>query len=327
MTSFAADGVVLPAARTRITAAATAPDLSRWRRTLTWALGLIWLLDAGLQYQPYMFTTDFPNSVIKPVGAGSPFWVSSPTHWAGSFMAQHINPWNGLFATIQLVIAAGFFFRRTTKLALASSIMWAIAVWWLGEGLGGVLAGPVSPLMGLPGAVIIYALIAILVWPRDTGSRIDGSVAEASPLGRLWPRLLWLVLWAAFAFEALRPANRAPSALHDLVMNGETGEPSWVKAIDRSGASVLAHHGTEASFVLAALCALIAVSIFVPIATRSGIAIAVVISLLIWTFGENFGALATGKATDPNSGLPLALFALCYWPLYDKRRQTPRATP
>jgi len=30
--------------------------------------------------------------------------------------------------------------------------------------------------------------------------------------------------------------------------------------------------------------------------------------------GENFGAIFSGSATDPNSGLPLALLAVAYWP-------------
>ncbi len=35
---------------------------------------------------------------------------------------------------------------------------------------------------------------------------------------------------------------------------------------------------------------------------------------IIWVVGENFGAIFTGSATDPNSGLLLALLAFAYWP-------------
>ena len=59
----------LPLARRR---AAPPRRVAAWRRKLTIALGLLWLLDAALQLQPYMFTTDFPNQLIKPVGQGSP---------------------------------------------------------------------------------------------------------------------------------------------------------------------------------------------------------------------------------------------------------------
>lgn len=285
------------------------------RRKLTAALGLLWLVDAALQFQPYMFSLDFPNQQIKPVGAGSPQWVSSPAHWAGTLLAGHIIFWNTLFATTQLAIAVGIFFPKTRKQALALSVVWAVMVWWLGEGLGGVLAGPAAPLMGFPGAVIIYALIALLLWPRTPVDGECDSAASASPLGWLRPKLIWLLLWAAFTFETLRPANRSPSALHTMVAGMEAGEPTWIKSIDRAAAGILAHHGTEFSSILAILFAFIAVSVFIPAVTRIGLMTAVVLAGLIWVFGEDFGTLATGHATDPNSGPPLALFALCFWPL------------
>ena len=53
------------------------------------------------------------------------------------------------------------------RLALAASIAWSIGVWWFGEGFGGVLSGAASPLNGAPGAVILYALLAVLLWPAD----------------------------------------------------------------------------------------------------------------------------------------------------------------
>ena len=296
--------------------------LERWRQRLTWALATVWLLDAALQYQPYMFTRDFPNQVIRPVGAGSPAWVAAPTHWAGSLMAEHIVVWNALFATIQLAIAVGLFLRRTTRLALAASIVWAVSIWWLGEGLGGVLAGPVSALMGLPGAAIVYALIAALLWPRAASSTggPHRSVAESSPLGLVGARAVWVLLWAVFVFETLRPANRSPSALRGMVAGMEAGEPGWIKAIDRAGVSVLGDRGMQFSIVLAVLFAVIAVCVFIPRLTRPALIIAVVLAGLVWVFGENFGEIATGDATDPNSGPLLALFALCFWPMQVRRR-------
>ena len=39
----------------------------------------------------------------------------------------------------------GIAWRPTLRLALGASIMWALGVWWLGEGLGGVLSGAAGP--------------------------------------------------------------------------------------------------------------------------------------------------------------------------------------
>ena len=294
------------------------------RRVLTWALGLLWLLDAGLQYQPFMFTTAFPNETIKSAGAGSPAWISSPVTWSADLMAHHIVVWNGLFATVQLVIALGLFWPRTVKLALAASIGWAVMVWWLGEGLGGAFAGPVSPLMGLPGAVILYAVIALLVWPATSGAGREAgaggpaifgeSVATASPLRAIGSKLVWFVLWASFVFETLRPANRAPSALHDMITGMADGEPAWIKSTDTWGAR-LVDHGLAASIVLAAAFVAIAVGVYVRPATKPLLLLAIGLSLGMWVIAQDFGELATGEATDPNSGPLLILLALCFWPL------------
>ena len=297
----------------------TPTPVTVWRRGLTWALGLVWLVDAGLQFQPYMFTKAFPDEAIKPAGDGSPGWISAPVTWSADLMAHHIVIWNSLFATVQLLIALALFHPRTVKVGLAASIGWAVLVWWLGEGLGGVLAGPVSPLMGFPGAVILYALIAVLLWPRTNAS--DSSIAAAGPLGTVGSKLVWLALWALAGFETLRPADRAPSALHDMITGMADGEPAWVKSIDTWGAG-LVDRGLAASIVLAAVFTAVAVSVYLPPLTRPVLVLAIVLSLAMWVVAQDFGELATGNATDPNSGPLLALLALCYWP----RNSRPAAT-
>ena len=245
--------------------------LASWRRGLTWALGLLWLLDAGLQYQPYMFTKAFPNETLKPAGDGSPAWISSPVTWSADLMAHHIVIWNGLFATGQLVIALGLFYPRTVKLALAASVAWAAMVWWLGEGLGGVFAGPVSPLMGLPGAVIIYAFIAVLVWPsteiwQDDEARVVrriwGVAGHGQPVARNRIEAGLAGVVGPVRVRDPPPANRAPSALHDMIAGMADGEPAWIKSIDTWGAR-LVDHGLATSIVLAVAFAAIAVGVYV----------------------------------------------------------------
>lgn len=314
-----AHGTAVAQAAGGMTSTSTTTPLTSWRRLLTWALGVIWLLDAALQYQPYMFTKKFPNETIRPTGQGSPGWVSSPVNWAADLLVHHIVFWNAAFATIQLAIAVGLFWRRTVKLALAGSIAWAVGIWWLGEGLGGILAGPVSPLMGLPGAVIIYAVIAVLVWPRtSTNGR---SVAEAGPLTALGARAIWVLFWASFVFETLRPANRTPGAVHDMITGMADGEPGWIKSINSWGGHLVAGRGLGFSIALAVIFALVAVSVFLPAPlTRAILILAVLVALAIWVVAEDFGDIATGDATDPNSGPLLALLALCFWPVTSMRR-------
>jgi hypothetical protein len=97
-------------------------------------------------------------------------------------------------------------------------------VWWFGEGLGGVLNGGASPVNGGPGAVILYALLAVLLWPADRAG-VTAPFVAARAVGVPVARLLWLVLWGSLAYFALTPANRAPQALHDVIAGMADGEP------------------------------------------------------------------------------------------------------
>ncbi len=58
---------------------------------------------------------------------------------------------------------------------------------------------------------------------------------------------------------------------------------------------------------------LTAAGIFAGPLTRPALILAVLLGLLIWT-AEGFGALTTGRATDPNTGPLLILLAACFWP-------------
>ena len=300
------------------------------RRILQLLLGAVWLLDAVLQFQPHMFSRSFVTQIIEPTAAGNPAVVSRPITWSAGIMAHHIVLFNAAFATIQLAIAAGIFWRRTVKVALAASIAWAASVWWLGEGLGGILTNA-SPLAGLPGAVVLYAFIAMLAWPGDgigsggtfpggTGSGDSTSVALSGPLGRLIPRVAWLALWAALGWYQLAPANRAPDAVSQMFAGGAASQPGWVKFAGNGLASLTAQHGLAASAVIWALCLLVGLSVFSARLTRAGLMLACLLGLLIWA-AEGFGFLLSGQSTDPNSGPLLILLAACFWPA--QRAQIP----
>jgi hypothetical protein len=251
-------------------------------RRLRLALAAAWLLDAALQYQPFMFTRAFGQS-LAATAAGNPRVISDPITWSAGIIEQHPAVTNAAFATIQLIIALGIAWRPAVKFALAASVAWSVAVWWLGEGLGGVLTGTASPWTGAPGAVIIYALLAVLLWPG--GRDASASFAAGRPLGRLPARLLWLALWGSMAFLTLQTASM-PSP------------------------------GQQASAFLALVFDLVALGIFLPVPyARVAVILAATAATAIWVIGEDFGALFTGSATDPNSGLLLALLAVAYWPV------------
>jgi hypothetical protein len=283
------------------------------RRGLQLALAAIWLLDGLLQYQSFMYTQAF-GLMIGGTAQGNPGVIARPISWNAAFVEHHLVLLNTVFATIQLLLGLGIAYRPTARAALAASIAWSLAVWWFGEGLGGVLSGGVSPVNGAPGAVILYALLAVLLWPADRPG-VTAPFVAARAVGAPVARLLWLVLWGSLAYFALTPANRAPQALHDMLVDMTGGEPGWVTGLELHAASVLANQGLAASIVLAAALTVVAVGVVLPPPlARGALILALVVAAFIWVFGEAFGQLLAGGATDPNSAPLLALLALAYWP-------------
>jgi len=284
------------------------------RRGLQIALGLVWLLDGVLQLQPYMFGSGFA-SMLGSAATGSPGVLASPILWASRLVGHDAIALNTAFALIQLAIGAGLLWRPAVKAALAGSIAWSLSVWWLGEGLGGLLTGTASPVTGAPGAVILYALIALLVWPAGSADPGRGGLAGAGLLGSRGSRAAWLVLWGGFAYLIIQPAVRAPGGLRDVLAGNAAGEPGWIGALDRGAAAAIGSHGALVCTVLAALFAVIAAGVLHPVTTRPALAAAAAAGLVFWVAGQNFGQLLTGTATDPNSGPLLVLLAAAYWPL------------
>src|SRR5580704_7044625 len=203
------------------------------RRWLQLGLAAVWLLDALLQLQSFMFTKGFGQSLGS--GPGNPAFVADPVSWSARLIEAHPTWTNAAFASVQLFLALGIAWRPTVKLALAGSVAWSLGVWWIGEGLGGVLNGTADPVTGAPGAVILYALLAVLLWPTDRA----GPFEAARPFGTGPARLAWLALWGSFGYFALLGANRAAQGLHSMMTGMAVGEPGWLASLDRGTASLL----------------------------------------------------------------------------------------
>jgi hypothetical protein len=296
------------------------------RRWLQLGLGLIWLLDAALQFQPFMFGRGFVTKIVDPAAMGSPALIASSVTGSGQVILAHAAVFNAAFATVQLALALGLFWRRTTRAALAGTIIWGLAVWWLGESLGGLFSGMASPLTGAPGAALLYVLLAVLAWPhRPASGRVTGrklatrvfegrvSIAVSGLLGRRVAPVLWVLIWGGFAALMLQPQVRAPGALRAAVGGMASGQ-NLLASVDRSAAGLLGSAGLVPALIFAVVFAVIAIGLFVPRAARPVLVLAAVLAVAIWVIGENFGGLASGSATDPNTGPLLLLLIAAYWP-------------
>jgi hypothetical protein len=290
----------------------TRPD---GRRTLQLVLATIWLVDGILQLQSFFFTKSFGLQMISGMSQGNPSVIARPIAWSGATIGHHAVLTDAFFAVAQTAIAVAIAWRPTLKIGLSVSIAWAVGVWWVGEGLGGVLNGTANPVNGAPGAVIIYALLAVLLWPSDRPGQKPSFIA-ARAVGAPIAKMLWLVLWGSLSYFAVLGANRSSRGLHNLITTEATGEPGWVAWIDHHVASLVDHRGLGVTIVLAILLLVVALGVYLPGSLANAtVVLAAVIGLTFWAVGENFGALFTNGATDVNSGPLLILLAASYWRL------------
>ena len=304
---------------------ATAPAAGG-RRRLQVLLGLVWLADGALQLQPSMFTKAFVQGSLLASAGGSPGFVAGPITAVARLVEPQVALWNGAFAAVQLAIGAGLVVRRTVRPALAASFVWSLAVWWLGEGLGGLLTGAASPVSGAPGAVLLYLVVGALAWPRREEPAEEVPPAGAGGRAGRGARGAWAVLWVGSAALLLQPANMHGGALKVVVTSAASGEPGWLSRPLLGVASVL---GGTASVVVT--LALAATMVVVGLGVAAGWHerplrwTAVVLAGAIWVLGEALGGVLTGSGTDPGTGPLLVLLVLGLAPARPARPARRRA--
>ena len=242
--------------------------LVRSQRIVQVVLGLFWILDAALQFQPFMFSKDFVPRFLLANASGQPTVI----HWVitnvGNFLAPHPAVWNSLFALTQLAIGVGLLFRRTVRPALALSFPYVLGVWVFGEGLGMLLTGSASALTGAPGSVLIYGLIGLMAWPRTARGRkapdgepvgIASSAAAQGIGGAITPLAVWTGFWVLSAVLFLLPVNRTRTSISSAITGMAPGSPSWYSHFLVNTGNHFASVGTQTAWVLAILSLVIGI--------------------------------------------------------------------
>ena len=198
-------------------------------------LGLIWLLDGALQFQSFMYSKGFLKEVIEPTAEGQPSWIGHPILSAAHFAGHNLTLWNTLFALVQVGIGLGLLFRRTARPALIVSFAWAFVVWWFGEGFGMILMGMASPLTGAPGAVLLYALIGLLVWPsKEENNNREGTSAGAGLIGERGGLVVWSVLWLTATTLWCLSVNRTADATSEALKAASGSSMHWLASLQSS---------------------------------------------------------------------------------------------
>ncbi len=279
------------------------------RRTIQTLLGLIWLLDGGLQFQSFMYGKGF-IAFLTNLTAGQPHWVASSVTWGATTLHSDQVVFNTLFALVQVALGLALLYRPTVKPALALSFGWVLVVWWFGEAFGMLFmattpmggAPMATALTGAPGAVLLYALIGAMVWPNGRPGGL---------LGVRGARAVWAGLWLLMAYLWLVEAGGANGVTNAI--NAAPSGMSWLSSVQNWFANAAKGNGVVIAVVLAAVSVAIGLAVAANWRPKQFLALAVVLSLLYWVVGQGFGGIPQGGATDPNAGL---LFVLLAYTLY-----------
>jgi hypothetical protein len=288
------------------------------RRGLQIALGGLWLLDAALQFQPYMFTKAFGIDTIGPAAAGQPSGVAASVQWAAHLISAQPLATNAVFAGTQLALALGLFWRRSAGVALMASIGWALGVWVFGEGFGGLLGGGTTLLTGAPGAALLYVVLALAAYPapRTCG---DGHAPS------VWALAGWIGTWTVGAALQVAPSQNSAAALSARLRDGADTAPTWLQGPATQLADAAGHHEI---YVVALIIVPLLIAATAALGGTPRLASVVaggILSTGFWMFGQGLGELLSGQSTDPNTGPLLILLALAVAATPIRRRAAARA--
>jgi hypothetical protein len=84
----------------------------------------------------------------------------------------------------------------------------------------------------------------------------------------------------------------------------------WLNSLLSSAATVTKGNGFLIALILAIVSVVIGVAVGIDWEPRTFLWLAIYLNALYWVFGQGFGGLATGSATDPNAG-PLFILLAC----------------
>jgi hypothetical protein len=289
------------------------------RRGIQITLGLLWILDAFLQFQPAMLTRTFATQVIAPAGRGQPAFVSGPVDEIARIILHQPAIMDVGFGLVQLALGVGMLHARTARLALAASVPWALSVWYLGEGLGGLFGGGASLLTGAPGSAFLYAVLALAVWPQREQNAGDQRPAW-------WAAAAWAVLWLGGAVLQLVPGSDTNASISMSLAMNASGAPALLAAIDNHLAALVPYYGVSIVVDLVVLQALAGLGALVARTTAAAVLLGIGLSLVYWVAGQGMAQFWSGTSTDPNTAPLIVLLGVTVLGSAPRRQRRVAAT-
>ena len=295
------------------------------RKTLQRILGVIWLIDGIIQLFPQMWTMNMVNGIMKPMLNGQPGIFEPSLQFIVNQTTLHLFEVNLLISVVQICLGLGFLFisDRWVKWLVFSSIVWALIVWYGGEGMNMLFTGTSSILTGAPGAVLLYPLLGLAVIPRAHSTTADASTTRRTgDDGLLSRRVLRYILagfWCFAALLQLQPYWWQQGQISQAI-GAMVGMGGWnsvlVDPILTQISNATANIETPLNIALIVVFLAIGIGLFVvkDEQVRPFLIASIIVSALFWYFSQAFGGIFTGMATDFNSGLLVVVISLACWP-------------
>ncbi len=263
------------------------------------------------------------------MAAGQPDLLGSTINHMANFLSHEATMWVAVFGLVEIGIGIGLLFQRTLKPALVTSFIWGIGIYVFGEGLGMVLTGHTSPLVGAPGAVCFYIVLGLMVWPKSERSSdanvvgTESSAAARGLFGATGSLLVWAAIWLFEALIWMFPFNRTGNSVANQMASTANGEPGWYAHLLNSFGHAFVGAGIWVAVILAAVSLVIALGPLVSNRPQVYIGLGIGLALAYWVTGQGLGELLTGAGTDPSNGPIVALIGLSVLPLVPARTADP----
>ena len=266
-------------------------------------LGGLWIWSGLLQAQPGMFAMDMISTTMQLSATAQPGWLTGLIRWSIRMVTPRLVAFN--WCVIVLEIGLGLLllgvWSRGVRPALWLSMVWALAVWVFGEGMGQLLTRSATFLAGAPGAMLLYGVgAALLLLPSKRWNHRSGLPSL--------PTLVVLGSLVLGAFLQLAPVFWTALGLASPFGEGVMmPQPVLLRsAVNVGGALAFA---TPVAFNAALVLTMLGLAclLFLWPGNRLVFWAAVIFLALTWVVGQDMGMLFSGMATDPNSAPILTL--------------------
>ena len=282
----------------------------RARTYLRWGFGALWLFDGVLQFQPSM-PLGLGSAVVYPAVHGTPSWLHSlMTHalnlWYGHPVSLAVGvAWLQVGLGLALLASNG----RTGRVAGALSAGWALLIWLIGNGAGGMFIRGATLLFGWPGATLFYAMAGVwLAVSARTFTRYFSTVTL---------RALAVVLVGAAVLQSLPAAGfwhgGGTNALTLMTTTmAAVPQPHWLAWVVRHVGTLSAQMGGGFNVAVLLWLVVTAVGLWMTPVRRWNWPVWSVVAggLFFWVVAQDT-AIFGGVATDVNSLVPLVILGWC----------------